>query len=282
MILPLFLIFGSSGSAGDKFARTRATQLVALVVRATVLFITGAVTVSCGRIGSAVPKPVLDRYLAVRYVYPRIAQPKITVLSMADAEGENKRRTPTERLHRVQPVTDADRQNGVTDRYVVTISGVLESTPTAQQEETETVFTKLASGVWLTDVAAFNADGTFSLLKDMSGTYETADGPFSGNGVQCDLRLGAAPPYAGTYQCHGARTAEGQVNAFAWFDLPPAVRAQFQFFNVGLALLSTPAGDQRRCMLLTVGPANTVTLDCRMIGSGAAEFPIGLMTFRRH
>jgi hypothetical protein len=259
--------------------------LLALMRRRTVdllVLLFGLLVPACGRFGATVPKPVLDRYLAVRYVSPRIAQPKITVLSMADAEAENKRKAPTEGLHPVQPVTDADRQNGVTDRYVVTISGVLQTVPAAQQEEIETVFTKLGSGVWLTDLAAFNADGSFSLLKNMSGAYVTAtDGPFSGNGVRCEMQLGAAPPYAGTYACHGARSLDGRVNAFAWFDLPEAMRAQFQFYNVGIALLSTPDGGERRCVLLNVGGTKKVSLDCRMIGSGAPEFPIGLMTFRQ-
>jgi len=245
------------------------------------MLVAALVMVSCSRFSSAVPTPVLQKYLAVRYVDPPLDRSKTTVLSMADADAENKRKGSTERLHLVQPVTDADRQNGVVDRYVVTISGVLRTQPSAQQEETETVFTKLGSGVWLTDLAAFNHDGTFALLKDVGGTYTTADSPFGGNGVRCDLSLGATPPYAGTYACHGARTFDGRINAFAWFDLPVTIRAEFQFYNVGIALLSTPAGTERRCILLNVGPANTVSLDCRMTGSGAAEFPIGLMTFRR-
>jgi hypothetical protein len=163
----------------------------ALLFAAVALVLTG-----CGRFGK-VPRGVIERQIGLDH--PALAG-KIEKLS-TEIYGEGPRGA--------DPVTDADRANGVDARYVVRWTAITrDEKGVAADLSGANVFTHLSSGEWVTYTGIFDADGHPALTEDVSGTYRGRYTHYDEH-LDCTMTLGAAPDYAGSYECSGKQWRSG-------------------------------------------------------------------------
>ena len=184
--------------------------------------------------GGRVPDPVVKKYLSVRYGGTSIQGLTIAQLTPG-AEGRafeaRKRRDgPSAELRRLDPLSDADRANGATDRLLVEWSGAYKDTDgTARQTHDAAIFTRHASGVWLTDKGIFDAEGRFTHTKDLTGTYRAEVGSDRWYFADCTITLGSDPEHSGFYDCHGKNGRKrvmyhGSIIAAVVVEADPALR----------------------------------------------------------
>jgi hypothetical protein len=148
----------------------------------------------CGRFDK-VPHAVIERQIALDDPIrgAKLQNVSTTILDAGDPHG----------LMFTQPVTDADRANGIEARYVATWKGTARDEKGVAADVTGTgIFTHMSSGEWVTNMGIFDSDGHPALTKDVSGTYH---GRYSSSGeyLDCTMTLGLAPDYAGSYECSG-------------------------------------------------------------------------------
>lgn len=154
----------------------------------------------CGRF-SKVPHAVIERQIALDDPNrgAKLENVSTTILDAGDPHG----------LMFTQPVTDADRANGIDARYAVTWKGIAQDTNGVAADVTGTgIFTHLSSGEWVTNKGIFDSDGHPALTKDVRGTYRGRYTHYD-QYLDCTMTLGAAPDYAGSYECSGKQWRSG-------------------------------------------------------------------------
>lgn len=184
--------------------------------------------------GGRVPDPVIKKYLWARYGGASVQGFTITQLT-PEAEARafvaRKRRDgQLAELRRLDPLSATDRANGATDRLLVEWSGAVKDTDgAAQKTQGAAVFTRHASGVWLTDKGIFDAEGRFTRTKDLTGTYRAEIGSDRWYFADCTITLGSDPEHGWFYDCHGKNGRKpvmyhGSILAAVVVEADPALR----------------------------------------------------------
>jgi hypothetical protein len=185
---------------------------------------------------SKVPRDLIERQIALDD--PRRAGAlehlTIEIYDAADSHG----------LMVTQPVTDADRANGVDARYLVRWTAITQRTGVAGDVSGTGIFTHLSSGEWVTNKGIFGSDGHPRFTKNVEGTYRGRYAHY-GQHLDCTMTLGGPPDYAGTYACSGEKwrgahddtlvpaNFTGQIALFAVFQ-PDSVPVKAGLLNNAL------------------------------------------------
>jgi hypothetical protein len=211
------------------FQRSRSHVVLAAGVSAAILIVNG-----CGKVERAlgmekVPRAVIERQIGLSRPLSEkdtLENLETEIFDAADPRGASI----------TQTVTPAERANGVESRYLVRWKAIArDEKGIANDASGAETIGKLTSGAWFTEYGIFDSDGHPKETKTVSGTYHgTYDAP--GGHLDCTMTLGAAPDYAGDYECRGVAHPytdqtvpthfSGKIALFAVFDPDaPALRA---------------------------------------------------------